>query len=119
MSRNMSFALTTQQYRDQSKDVTRRLGWLFLKPGERVHGCKKCMGLRKDEPLVYLHDFECVSVRREPLNKMLTDVAYGMDECRREGFPQMSPAEFVSFFCASHKGCTAETEISRIEFKHL
>ncbi len=28
--RNISFALTTQQILDQQKDVTRRLGWLFL-----------------------------------------------------------------------------------------
>ena len=31
---NMSFALTTPQVRSQEKDVTRRLGWDDLKPGD-------------------------------------------------------------------------------------
>jgi len=32
--RNMSFSLTTQQCREMTKDVTRRLGWAILKPGD-------------------------------------------------------------------------------------
>lgn len=38
---------------------------------------------------------------------------------RRMGFPDMTPAEFVEFFCASHAGCTPETEVNRIEFEYL
>ena len=34
MPRNMSFALTTDQVRKQSKTVTRRMGWRKTKPGE-------------------------------------------------------------------------------------
>ena len=34
MARNMSFTLTTWQIREQTKTVTRRKGWQFLKPGE-------------------------------------------------------------------------------------
>jgi hypothetical protein len=33
--RNMSFFLTTAQFLDGTKDVTRRKGWRFLKPGDR------------------------------------------------------------------------------------
>ena len=32
--RNISFSLTEEQFLNGSKDVTRRLGWLFLKPGD-------------------------------------------------------------------------------------
>ncbi len=43
--KNISFALTTKQFLDGSKTVTRRLGWANLKPGEILMACEKCMGL--------------------------------------------------------------------------
>lgn len=45
--RLMSFSLTTAQYRAGTKDVTRRLGWEYLKAGDRIMGCEKVMGRRK------------------------------------------------------------------------
>lgn len=113
----MSFSITTQQMRDDIKDVTRRLGWWHLQPGQQIRACEKCMGLKKGEKLKVLCIIEVVSTRREPLQRMTDDLAYGLEECRREGFPEMSPAEFVAMFCASHKGCTPETEINRIQFR--
>lgn len=47
--RNISFALTTPQFKSRSKDVTRRIGWWFLKPGDVVMGVEKGMGLKKGE----------------------------------------------------------------------
>jgi hypothetical protein len=44
---NMSFSLTTQQARDKTKDVTRRLGWWFLEPGDIVQQVEKARGLKK------------------------------------------------------------------------
>jgi hypothetical protein len=29
----------------------------------------------------------------------------------------MTPAEFIAFFCQSHKGCTPDTEVTRIEWR--
>jgi hypothetical protein len=117
--RNMSFALTTQQVRDKSKDVTRRLGWLYLKPGEAFQPVMKCMGLRPGEKIERIGDaVVTVSTRRELLRRMTDDQEYGRDECRREGFPHLSPAEFVTMFCATHKGCTPETELTRIQFSY-
>lgn len=49
---------------------------------------------------------------------MTDDQDYGRDECRREGFPEMSPEEFVTMFCATHKHCTPETTLTRIEFRY-
>ena len=43
--RNMSFFMTTKQFEDGSKDITRRFGWWNLKPGDRVKAVKKAMGL--------------------------------------------------------------------------
>jgi hypothetical protein len=47
---------------------------------------------------------------------MLDDPAYGTIECVLEGFPDLTPSEFVRMFCESHKGCTRESVVNRIEF---
>jgi hypothetical protein len=36
-----------------------------------------------------------------------------------EGFPDWTPAEFVSFFCRTHRGCGLSTEVTRIEWRYL
>lgn len=41
------------------------------------------------------------------------------DDVAAEGFPGDSPDGFVEFFCATHKGATAETEVTRIEWRYL
>lgn len=121
--RNMSFALTTNQIMDGSKDVTRRLGWLFLKEGDLLRPVKKCMGLRPGEKLDVLRDpIRVTSIRREPLRRMTDEIEYGHAEVRREGFewhPDYGdPFAWVRMFCSTHKGCTPETVITRIEFAY-
>lgn len=119
----MSFALTTNQILDGSKDVTRRLGWLQIKPGDLIRPVRKCMGLRPGEKIQPLRDpLRVVSVRRERLDLMTTDLDYGIDEVRREGFaknPEYGwPSAWVAMFCDTHKGCTPSTVITRIEFAY-
>lgn len=121
--RNMSFALTTPQIMEGTKTVTRRVGWLRLKPGDQLRPVRKCMGLRPGEKLDVLRDpLIVVSVRREPLRAMTDDVEYGFRECELEGFgahPDYRwPSAFVAMFCATHKGCTPETTVTRIEFAY-
>lgn len=121
--RNMSFALTTNQIMEGTKTVTRRLGWLHLKPGDQVRPVRKCMGLRPGEKLDVLRDpITVVSIRREPLRAMLDDEEYGFAEIAREGFAGHDaygwPAEWVQMFCATHKGCTPDTVVTRIEFAY-
>lgn len=117
--RSISFSLTEQQFLAGTKDVTRRLGWLKLKPGDRLKGVRKAMGLKKGEHQVVLGEIEVVSVRREQLRRMTNESGYGRVECAREGFPLMGPAGFVAFFCASHGRCTPETVVTRIEFRRV
>lgn len=119
--RNMSFSLTTEQVIDGKKTVTRRLGWLGLKVGQQVRPVRKCMGLRHGEQLDVLCDpITVISVRREPLRAILDDLAYGYAECSLEGFADHTdyahPGMFVAMFCATHKGCTPETVVTRIQF---
>lgn len=117
--RNISFALTKDQIRNQTKDVTRRLEWNNLKVGERLCACEKVMGRRNGEPLVRICVIEVVSVRREKLARMTQEPDYGASECRREGFPHMKPWEFISFFTEEIKGSSPMTEVTRIEFKYV
>lgn len=117
--RNMSFAMTTDQIQDGTKTVTRRLGWLHLKPGDMLRPVRKCMGLKPGEKIEALREpVRVVSPSREPLRRMTDDIEYGRAECIREGFPDLTPAQFVAMFCASHKPCTPETIVTRIEFEY-
>ena len=119
----MSFSLTTPQIIEGTKTVTRRLGWLNAKPGQQLRPVRKCMGLRPGEKLDVLRaPLTIVSVRREPLRAMLDDPDYGFLECELEGFgshPQYRwPSAFVEMFCVTHKGCTPETVVTRLEFSY-
>lgn len=116
--RNISFSLTEEQFLNESKDVTRRLGWAFLKPGDYLMGCRKCMGLKPGESIVRLGEIEVVSVRLEPLLRMTADASYGHAEAIREGFPHMTGGQFVEMFC-SHMKATPDTIVTRIEFRHV
>lgn len=113
MPRLISFSMTEPQFIDWSKDVTRRMGWLHLKAGDCLIAVRKAMGLRPGEKIHRLGLIEVVSVRREHLWNITED------ECRREGFPHMSPSDFILFFCAGHKGCEYTSMVTRIEFKRV
>ena len=98
-------------------------GWEFLKPGDLIQPVKKCMGLKPGEKIERIGGpVRVVSVAREPLRRLQTNLDYGFVECAREGFPaphvNQWPSEFVAMFCATHKGCTPETIVTRIEFTY-
>lgn len=112
MSRLMSVSLTEQAVVARRKTVTRRLGWRFLKPGDRLTLCRKVMGRRPGEPLVRLAEVEVVSVRREPLHH-ITD-----DDVAREGFSGSDGMWFVQFFM-DHMRCHPGTMVTRIEWRYL
>lgn len=122
MPRNMSFAITTRQFLAQTKDVTRRLKWMDLKVGEVLNGVEKAMGLRKGESIKKLGQIRVLSVRRERLDAMTSNLDYGYDETTREGFPEGDPKHdpeaFVKMFCISH-ACEPSTVITRIEYAYL
>lgn len=112
MPRNMSFSLTTNQVKASIKTVTRRLGWDSLRPGDLVNACEKAMGLRRGETVNKLALIRVVAARREPL------AAITRPDVRWEGFPEMTPGEFIAMFCA-HNRCTLDTQVNRIEFEYV
>ena len=116
--RNQSFMHTHRQYQEGTKTVTRRLGWKFARMGDVVRGCRKCRGLKKGEWIEVLGHHRFINLRWEPLCRMIDDPEYGAEEVIREGFPEMTPAEFVDFFCKTMK-CKPSTIIHRMEYEHI
>lgn len=119
--RLMSFAMTTDAILDETKDVTRRIGWAFLKRGDLLVAVKQSQGLKKGEAVERLKLIRVVDVRLEPLDRMLDDLRYGWEEVRREGFRPLfgraTPQRFVDVFRWIHK-INAYDEVRRIEFKY-
>lgn len=115
--RNISFALTTDQIRAGTKTVTRRMGWLHLKPGDLLSPVVKGMGLKPGEKIERIRPpIRVKQVTRELLSHM--HLPCNELECYLEGFPEMTPAQFIEMFCKSHKGCTPNTMVTRIEFEY-
>lgn len=112
MPRNISFALTIPQFRARTKTVTRRLGWRTLKVGDVLCGCAKCMGLKPGERLQRLGLIRVVNLRVEPLESI--DAA----DVVREGFPDWSPAQFITFFLGSMGGAP-DQPVTRIAFEYV
>lgn len=113
MPRNISFALTTEQVKNKTKTVTRRLWWKFLKPGTVLMACEQCQGIKKGE-LVRLGKILVTGVRRERLNK-ITD-----SDVVKEGFPGMTRNDFIKFFVEEMKPKRGVLEVvTRIEFEYI
>jgi len=112
MARNMSFMLTTEQIKNKTKTVTRRIGWWFLKPGDILNACEKCQGLKKGEKVKKICQIGVVSVRTDWLK------AIDSNELKLEGFPSMTVADFIDMFC-KHNKCRPGSIVNRIEFMYL
>lgn len=111
--RNMAFQFTSAQIRSREKTVTRRAGWLFLRPGDRVQAVNRSMGLRKGEKAEKLAVLKIKSVNREPVSSILDYP----DDAAREGFPGLTAREFAERFC-SLTNCTLTSTVTRIEFEY-
>src|SRR4051812_32985645 len=95
--RNISFALTTEQVRNRTKTVTRRIGWAFLQPGDLLQPIEKGQGIQKGGKVVRIGGpIRVVSVSGEWMSDF-RHRADAQEECRREGFPTMTPNEFYFF----------------------
>lgn len=118
MPRNMSFSLTTDQIYGEVKDVTRRLGWAALKPGELFWAVEKAMGLKPGQKIKRIKLCRCVSNRPERIDRMARYKRYGDVETIREGFAAMTGRQFVRMFC-SHMKCKPNQIVNRIEFEYV
>lgn len=127
MPPHMSFWMTRQAVLDQTKTVTRRLGWAKLQPGDQLVAVEKAQGLKKGERQVVLWPrLEVVSARGEQLFDLLDPEKYltcggpqsWMRELCREGVPELTAGEFVDMFCKANN-CGPGAWVHRIEFMYL
>lgn len=110
--RRMSFALTKEQILNQTKTVTRRLGWKDLKLGEIIQPIEKGMGLKKGEKQILLGcPIKIVSISVQRLYQIT------WEDLRKEGFPNMSQEMFIDMFCKANK-CDRKKRVYRIEFEY-
>lgn len=113
MPRNMSFALTTDQIKNRSKTVTRRFGWWFLKQHDQINAVEKAMGLKKGEQIIQLAKIKIISTRGEPLS------AITPEDCIKEGFPELTPDEFVEMILKHYNIRYHDARCNRIEFEYI
>ena len=109
MPRLISFVKTVDQMKDRSKTVTRRHGWTWLKPPtilEAVDRSPRCRGRFERLGLIRVK-----SIRRERLGSIAPA------DLILEGFPQLSPEEFVLLYCDGKPD--PDRTVTRIEFEHL
>ncbi|MEM6988887.1 MAG: DNA N-6-adenine-methyltransferase [Myxococcota bacterium] len=104
----MSFSKTIPQFKARTKTVTRRDGWLNLKPGDVVTAIEKGMGLKKGERQVVLGDIEVVTTWRERLGDITPE------DVAREGFPGETPEFFIRKY-----GKPADHIVTRIAYRYL
>lgn len=125
----MSVSHTEEAVRARRKTVTRRLGWGFLKPGDRLTLCRKVMGRKAGEPLVRIAEVEVVDVRREPL-AAITDADIVREGVPAEAFtpererphdlscPACRRVNWIHWFAATFR-VAPEADVTRIEWRYL
>lgn len=131
MPRLMSVAMTTDAVIERRKTVTRRKGWWvdkngrrLLHAGDRLTLCRKVQGRKPGEPLERLAEVEVVDVRREVLVEAHR-TEYDEEgwpvwpEIVAEGFPDMTPGEFIDQFFVEAQGIAVTDDVTRIEWRYL
>lgn len=136
MSRLMSVSMTEQAVVERRKTVTRRKGWWLdkagrrlLHPGDHLTLCRKVMGRKPGEPLVRLAEAEVLDVRRERLGRLIEedpwhddpgfDPTYARAEVDREGFPHLTPEDFVERFFVKAQSIYPSAMVTRIEWRYV
>jgi hypothetical protein len=113
----ISFAWTTDALLRGRKTVTRRLGWLHLKPGDRLCAVRQAMGLKKGQTVQRLAVIEVVSTRRESMREFLYLPILEKDaEVQREGGLWPCSSSFANALVGGNRA-TFDTPFTRIEFR--
>ena len=107
----------------RTKTVTRRVNWTDVKVGEVLCAQERSASGHAEDPGVPIATIRVVDVRFEPLRRIIDDLEYGLDECRKEGFGEdpvlYHPSAYIEYFRQAYSGCTPDTVITRIEFEYV
>jgi hypothetical protein len=107
---SLSFTYTADRLLAGAKTVTRRKGWHDLKPGTTLLACREGWRRGAMKGRGPLGRVRVLSVRRERLGDITPE------EVALEGYPELTPAEFLARFFA---GADPDTEVNRIEFERV
>lgn len=94
------------------KDVTRRVGWQWARAGVYVLAQLKCMGIARGETVEVFGVIQIVEVTHEQLD------AITASEVKREGFRDLSAADFVARFSKAQHVRPSDV-ITRVVFEHV
>ena len=94
------------------KSETNQMGWRRLKAGDEFWAVVKCQVLEKGEKHTPLAKLRCLSTSRERLDSI------SPADVNREGFPQLTPADFVAMF-SKMNGCKPKSQVTRIAFAYV
>lgn len=109
--KNISFAMTTKQFLDGRKTVTRRWGWKTLKPGTVLCVVRQQRGMKLGQKVERIGYIKVLAVRQEPLD------AITVEDVHREGFPTWTPMDFIEFFLTERPaGRTLRSMVTVITF---
>ena len=75
--------------------------------------------MKKGERVRVLGVLRVVSVRFEPLSKLVTDARYAEDELPREGFPCWSRDDFIAMFLRVNALKSTAVIVTRVEFEYV
>jgi len=97
---------------------------LNLKPGDLIQPVKKCMGLKKGEkPVALRGPVRVVSVRREPCGGCSMTSTMGLSNAQEKDSATIRSYRLAFRIrrhgsAPTHRGCTPETTVTRIEFAY-
>ena len=109
--RLISCAKTIPQVVAQTKTETRRLGWKLARPAWRLIVIERNDYRRGGTP-VALACVELIHTARERLCDISPDAVV------REGFPEMTPREFIAFFCREMRAAP-DVELTVLRWRYL
>ena len=105
-------------------DVTRRrIPVRARKVGQHIRAVEKMQGLKKGDHQVVWGEIRIVSLEHEPLGDIITRPYRNstLSECTREGFPELTPEEFVAMVIGHYgrKNMDEDTMIERVQYVHV
>jgi hypothetical protein len=133
---NISFSATTKQAREHTKHCTRRVDKSLRlskrSPGQILQGIEKGQGIKKGEHIVKLDEIIILEVNRELISEIVRRPIRAIprrvedqypaalpSETTLEGFPELTPLQFVEKFCKINPRCTPDTEVTRVLFDYV
>ena len=115
----IAFSDTVRAVRERQQTVSRRLSPPPLAVGDLVDAVASDWMVRHKGPLTPLAVIRIVSLREEPLSRILNEPEYGREELAKEGGPAVTLPTWALTLLVRYKRLSLDTPLTRIEFEYL